>query len=583
MTYNSRENVDQKLNMSSNGWTESGTYTFDKDGKTTLKFAGVNKAIFADQLFVLEGVDGYGYKFMLYFTLKKDGNALPELEKGSYVFTEGESFDIGAIYDDLSVTRDDSNESATVTNATTRTPKAPQGTTYTMVNLKNIEAWEYSEEKPDDYHWTTDDLTKKYDHAPVLDNVKVTGYKLVDPTGKVVSTQSLTGTIITNDARNNGRFTIPTIDGKWFGTAQAVELTMIIELTYEDGTTTEIYQVSTKVTLKRAIEIKGIANNAVRDGVEFAVAGQFGVKLNGADLTSTTTYLNDTLVVCVNANSTATFTLTYGEGDGAIIKNVKLPNTGWGIARIFYVSLSEQLGVMLTKGDKIEIDNVANVDWTSYRYYDGAEHIKKDVDMIPTDGGTLSIGELQTDCIYLEHSSLLESENRHKETKYYIAQVDTNSDGTADCSYRISREYFVTGYYYQLEPNYANEVGNVLNIIKIADDNYVSSDWRARAFTLYEVEVTSENSRTPIALSDEDYSRLRFYIVTKGDSQYGKVESVNELDGEITFNAALGDGEHIEIRVEMVVSGADRDYSNTADESRRVLGTLKLGKAPSAP
>ncbi len=163
-TYNIPNNINAKLEMSSNNWTESTTdntttYTWNKGTDRSLVMK-VNQVVFGSQYYRIELVDEYGYTIYLYFTLVS-GEDDPEIYTtsgdSSLSLTEGETVAFGAQYQRLSVTANDGKvntaDGGTSDNTLTITSNwvdptlsdTEADTVSQIINIRNIDAWGFDQ------------------------------------------------------------------------------------------------------------------------------------------------------------------------------------------------------------------------------------------------------------------------------------------------------------------------------------------------------------------------------------------------------------------------------------------------------
>ena len=163
-TYNIPNNINAKLEMSSNNWTESTTdntttYTWNKGTDRSLVMK-VNQVVFGSQYYRIELVDEYGYTIYLYFTLVS-GEDDPEIYTtsgdSSLSLTEGETVAFGAQYQRLSVTANNgevntanggkSENTLTITSnwVDPALSDTEAQTVSQIINIRNIDAWGFDQ------------------------------------------------------------------------------------------------------------------------------------------------------------------------------------------------------------------------------------------------------------------------------------------------------------------------------------------------------------------------------------------------------------------------------------------------------
>lgn len=146
--YNTQANL-TKLRLKDSGWGESSPY---KPNSTTKKFAPA-EVVFGVKQYFVEITDDYGYKIMFYFNLVPADDQTPTVYEAvsTLNFTEGEDFDIGLVYDAISINEvtDETTATTETTETTEQTPKtaeieynkAPESDAIKKIILQNIDAW----------------------------------------------------------------------------------------------------------------------------------------------------------------------------------------------------------------------------------------------------------------------------------------------------------------------------------------------------------------------------------------------------------------------------------------------------------
>lgn len=175
--YNTQANL-TKLRLKDSGWGESSPYI---PNSTTIKFAPA-EVVFGVKQYFVEITDDYGYKIMFYFNLVPADDQTPTVYEAvsTLNFTEGEDFDIGLVYDAISIneTKDDQNN--VTKSAEIEYNKAPETDTIRKIILQNIDAWGLTTNytRPAGITNNFDDIkgmADKYKNAPKFHDVTVTG------------------------------------------------------------------------------------------------------------------------------------------------------------------------------------------------------------------------------------------------------------------------------------------------------------------------------------------------------------------------------------------------------------------------
>lgn len=151
VSYNKQENLNQKIftkisSSQKSDWAYNEgakRYSYnDKDGKDIL-FNNVVAVIFGDQNYYFEGTDDYGYKYRLYFRLQAT-KPTPSISN-SITITEEEFLDLGAVYQELSITKQSGGQNNYVINSSS--PQTPNSelSKVKLLNFQNIETWQFGE------------------------------------------------------------------------------------------------------------------------------------------------------------------------------------------------------------------------------------------------------------------------------------------------------------------------------------------------------------------------------------------------------------------------------------------------------
>lgn len=168
--YNTQANL-TKLRLKDSGWGESSPY---KPNSTTIKFAPA-EVVFGVKQYFVEITDDYGYKIMFYFNLVPADDQTPTVYEAvsTLNFTEGEDFDIGLVYDAISIneTKDDQNN--VTKSAEIEYNKAPETDTIKKIILQNIDAWGLTTNASQGD--VNSVLSGKYTSTPKFHDVTVTG------------------------------------------------------------------------------------------------------------------------------------------------------------------------------------------------------------------------------------------------------------------------------------------------------------------------------------------------------------------------------------------------------------------------
>lgn len=357
-----------------------------------------------------------------------------------------------------------------------------------------------------------------------------------------------------------------------FANSNTANVTMVITLKYNDGNTIEYYDCPISVELIREITIKENDNIVVRDGNPQSVKA--GFTINGSDITTedlgmTTSFINDTLEVMVKNNSSLTFEMMLTREDGSSIStSVTVSNTGTNFFKTHYISLSQYFGLNVQVGDKVTL-KVNDLNGASFYYITGDASTSFTYSST-SDSNVFSIGEIENDVIYIDDASMLDPNMYYTTTKYYIINIKINN---VSYMYRVSKLYYVTGYYYQLGRNYITEIAYNLNN---EDETTLLSEWLSSQapspIYLYDATVVSGSITIGSPSNQQNIQILKFSI-DPIDGASGK--ALIDANGNITITS-FGKDEYIKVNIYMGVYGNDRKIG-VSDTTYILLGSVRLG------
>lgn len=213
--YNTQANL-TKLRLKDSGWVgEEQTI----DGETVqvspfkptkadnkVKFLPA-EVVFGVKKYFVEITDDYSYKIMFYFNLVPADDQTPTVYEAvsTLNFTEGEDFDIGLVYDAISI--NETVDNSTGTPVTTKSAeieynKAPESDAIKKIILQNIDAWGLTTNytRPAGITNNFDDIkgmADKYKNDPKFHDVTVTGVTFKYANDKGTSAKSYDGPVAT--------------------------------------------------------------------------------------------------------------------------------------------------------------------------------------------------------------------------------------------------------------------------------------------------------------------------------------------------------------------------------------------------
>lgn len=173
-------------------WTNNGNQY--KPNIPTKKFAPA-EVVFGVKQYFVEITDDYGYKIMFYFNLVPADDQTPTVYEAvsTLNFTEGDDFDIGLVYDAISIneTKDDKNN--VTISAEIEYNKAPESDAIRKIILQNIDAWGLTTNYPDATFAGVSGMSDKYKAPPKFHDVTVTGVTFKYANDKGTSAKSYDG------------------------------------------------------------------------------------------------------------------------------------------------------------------------------------------------------------------------------------------------------------------------------------------------------------------------------------------------------------------------------------------------------
>lgn len=156
------------------------------------------EVVFGVKQYFVEITDDYGYKIMFYFNLVPADDQTPTVYEAvsTLNFIEGEDFDIGLVYDAISIneTKDDQNN--VTKSAEIEYNKAPESDAIKKIILQNIDAWGLTTNytRPAGITNNFDDIkgmADKYKNAPKFHDVTVTDVTFKYESDKGISAGSV--------------------------------------------------------------------------------------------------------------------------------------------------------------------------------------------------------------------------------------------------------------------------------------------------------------------------------------------------------------------------------------------------------
>lgn len=166
----------------SSDWSETDVESgiFKPTSATTIKIEPA-EVVFGVKKYFVEIKDDYEYKIKFYFNLVPADDQTPTVYEAvsTLNFTEGEDFDIGLVYDAISInetannSEDQADSEETTKSAEIEYNKAPESDAIRKIILQNIDAWGLTTNYTASLNGISG-LTDKYQTAPKFHDVTVT-------------------------------------------------------------------------------------------------------------------------------------------------------------------------------------------------------------------------------------------------------------------------------------------------------------------------------------------------------------------------------------------------------------------------
>ena len=358
-----------------------------------------------------------------------------------------------------------------------------------------------------------------------------------------------------------------------FASTDTAQAQMVITLKYEKDGVVELYDLKLNIVVNRELNILESSQEApIRDGVAFEVASQFDVSSSYDSATSgqinDATFINDTLEVLVaEQTENVEFEMTLYRNDEAVNEEpavVTLNNLGNSFAKTQYISISYYIGTNVLAGDSLEI-TLNQGQGTQFFYITNSNGniVNNNFVLNQNESDRFTISAFTRDIAYVENASLLEPRGYHTLTKYYIVQPFKTSDGNADTaySYRVSRNYRLTGYYYQLNKAYTDPP--IMPELTSTDGGETSSffQWNSAFNMMYSDNYNFDS----LSSADNKGEYINYLTFSLDDTSGGSGNAEIDSTGKITYRDAYDVQEYIVIIVNMRVSGPDRQFSSGDD------------------
>lgn len=373
--YNAASNI-QKLNLSTTSepkWTltpadasagSPAVYTWSNPTSPEGLVLNPDPIAFGTKTYMLTITNAWGFKIEFFFTLSPPTAQNPVISTANTdaTYREGETFDVGVIYDLVTVTEtehepeeEDGETTYTydITVARDQLPDDNSGQTK-MIVVDNIATWGVRAESKDigianpNNIITGQSLYEQYLYNKpegeteniVTDSmlyqyvtIESVSFKFGDEGAIIVESSSGTKNLLTSDLLNKysawtgeidyyysstaesptsselaPRFTVPNLPGWYYGTSNSIQVEVHVTLKYTKGDDTETCDISFPATISRQYSITS-KKHVVTDAEEFELSQYISVKNtqnNNNDVDSgNVTYYDDTLEITLPRNGGA--------------------------------------------------------------------------------------------------------------------------------------------------------------------------------------------------------------------------------------------------------------------------------------
>lgn len=153
-----------------------------------------DSVVFGTKSYMVELTDDFGYVIRFYFNLVPSSDQQPEVYQSASAatFTEGTAFDIGVVYDAISVQADEVEEGEQQTYTSTVNPsQVPQTNDVSSIILQNLDAWGYTTSGLN--AGNINGIDEKYKGAPTFAGVTITNitFRYDESTARTVAVDEI--------------------------------------------------------------------------------------------------------------------------------------------------------------------------------------------------------------------------------------------------------------------------------------------------------------------------------------------------------------------------------------------------------
>lgn len=521
--YNAASNI-QKLNLNTTSasepkWTltpsaDGDVYTWSNPTSTVGLVLKPNPIAFGTKTYMLEITNAWGFEIEFFFTLSPPTAQNPVISTANTdaTYREGETFDVGVIYDLVTVTQTehepeeedgDSTYTYDITVARDQLPDDNSGQTK-MIVVDNIATWGVRAESKDigianpNNIITGQSLYEQYLYKTEGDSptnivtdsmlyqyvtIESVSFKFGDEGANVAEYSSGTKNLLTSDLLNEysawtetakekinyyysstaesptspalaPRFTVPNLPGWYYGTSNSIQVEVHVTLKYTKGSDTEGFDTETcdisfPATISRQYSITS-EKHVVTDAEEFTLSDYISVRdtQNNRDVANGKVTYYDD-----------TLEITLPRNGGAATIRVDVTRDGTttftGTRTVTNTYQERQQTVYESMSDIVgttlqpDTDTVV-ITVTPNDISSGDEDFRVRYANKVLSAETISWTAIPDDTLYIENSARF-SGGYGVIDKTYIVGIDTDETNGADYYYRHDQTFYLARAYYSLD------------------------------------------------------------------------------------------------------------------------------------
>ncbi len=313
-----------------------------------------------------------------------------------------------------------------------------------------------------------------------------------------------------------------------------------------------LYDVSNINSYKNQTEINLTSNFAVGDTIVIdSKPEKATISYNGKEVTSYFKYVDGVNELNVSLSDTTNGTITLAKA-----RLVEVDNGGNNYEKLYYISISEKFGSVLTSGT-FKIKDVSGYG----TFYYGNQEVGSDL---------FAIASITQDAVRVSSFRDLKYDNNSssKEAQYYVISW-------GEKSYRYSHTFNVSGTFKSIETHYDDYNYTLPKVYNCEIPVYT---W-AENITYSQVENGIVASGKPFT----NYNGNNLYFVITSDSGTGGtgLATIDNKTGAITLKEGFDENHYATVEIYQKVSGIDGTYNQIDDVSqmkKMAIISLALGE-----